>query len=173
MLRRSLFALIFVVLLVPGSEVLWTARHLPHLGQTYDDGIYWVTAKALAAGAGYRNIFLPGEPYMVKYPPAYPMFMSLAWRAQPEFPRNLSTAVFLQATLLPLHIALLFLLFRQLGLSLRRTFLLLALGVTCTEFMLLTCSLMSEILFDCFLFAAALAVERSAAGERGSGWAVG
>jgi hypothetical protein len=172
MLRPVGIAAIFLILLLPGAEILWNARDLPHLGQSYDDGIYWVTAKALAIGAGYRQIFLPGEPYAVRFPPVYPLFLSLAWRAQPEFPRNISVAVMLQGALLLIHVPLLFLLFRQLGLSWRRTLLLSALVVTSTAFLLSTCTLMSEMLFDCLLFVTVLLSERSATAERGGWWAL-
>ena len=167
MLRRAAIATIFLILVLPGAGILWTARDLPHLGQSYDDGIYWVTAKALASGAGYRYIFLPDEPHAVKYPPLYPLYLSLAWRAQPNFPRNIPVAVLLQGALLLIQVGLLIPLFRQLSLSWRRTLLLTGLVVTSTQFLTLTCSLMSEMLFDCFLFAAVLVAERSVVSERG------
>src|SRR5262245_4336698 len=58
-------------------------------GAFEDDGIYVVTAKALAEGRGYRRLDLPGEPLQTKYPPLYPFVLSLIWRVLPEFPRNL------------------------------------------------------------------------------------
>src|SRR5579864_8867895 len=46
----------------------WTALHAPAVGMFHDDGIYAVTAKALATGHGYRIISLPGEIAQTKYP---------------------------------------------------------------------------------------------------------
>jgi len=51
-----------------------------------------VTAKSLAAGGGYRQPSLPGQPYATKYPPLFPLFLSLSWRVQPDFPRTLVVA---------------------------------------------------------------------------------
>ena len=55
------------------------------VGAYQDDAIYTVLAKALATGEGYRMINLPGAPYATHYPPGYPFFLSLLWRAWPEF----------------------------------------------------------------------------------------
>jgi len=58
-------------------------------GQCHDDGIYTVTAKALAEGDGYRLVSLPGEPPQTKYPPLYPAVLALLWKLWPAFPDNL------------------------------------------------------------------------------------
>jgi hypothetical protein len=57
-------------------------------GRWVDDGIYLITAKALAEGDGYRHVYLPGEPYQTKYPILYPAVLSLIWRVSPQFPGN-------------------------------------------------------------------------------------
>jgi hypothetical protein len=167
MLRPTAIAITFLILSLPGTEALWKARDLPHLGQSYDDGIYWVTTKALAAGSCYGQMFLRGEPYFVRYPPLYPIHLSLAWRVQPAFPLNISWAVLLQAMLLPLQVALLLMLLREMGLSWRRRVLIAALRVTSGIFLLLTCSQKSKMLFDCLLFGAILLAQRSAEAGRG------
>jgi len=62
----------------------------PHiLGLFHDDGVYAVTAKALAEGDGYRIISLPGAPYQTKYPFVYSALLSLIWRIAPAFPSNI------------------------------------------------------------------------------------
>ena len=61
---KSLF-LIFVAILLP---VYWFAFRAPAVGIYHDDGIYLVTAKALAEGKGYRIINLPAELPQTKYP---------------------------------------------------------------------------------------------------------
>src|SRR5881409_1429359 len=73
-----------------GSCLLYAAAFTPaRFGFYHDDGIYVVTAKALATGQGYRIISLPYEPAQTKYPPFYPFLLSLVWRAYPRFPNNL------------------------------------------------------------------------------------
>src|SRR5206468_4145523 len=56
----------------------------------YDEGVYVATAKALAAGSGYRNPSLPDAPPQAKYPPLVPLALSLVWRLAPQFPDNLT-----------------------------------------------------------------------------------
>ena len=55
----------------------------------YDEGVYVATAKALAAGSGYRNPSLPDAPPQAKYPPLFPLALSFVWRLAPRFPANL------------------------------------------------------------------------------------
>ena len=82
---------IFVLVIVlGGSTSLYLASLTPdRFGFYHDDGIYVVTAKALATGQGYRIISLPYEPPQTKYPPLYPSLLSLIWRLYPQFPENL------------------------------------------------------------------------------------
>lgn len=84
--RRRIPLLVFVACLAP---VYWIALAAPAAGIFHDDGIYLVTAKALAEGKGYRIISLPSEIPQTKYPPAFPALLSLAWRMFPAFPDNL------------------------------------------------------------------------------------
>ena len=58
-------------------------------GVFWDDGVYLITARSLAAGAGYRFVHLPGAPAAVHFPPAWPALLSLVWRVAPAFPENL------------------------------------------------------------------------------------
>ena len=60
----------------------------PSLGLYHDDGIYAVTAEALAEGHGYRLISLPDEIPQTKYPILFPLGLSLIWRVAPSFPDN-------------------------------------------------------------------------------------
>ena len=95
-------AAVFLALLLP---VYWIAFHAPAVGIYHDDGIYLVTAKALAEGKGYRIVSLPGDPPQTKYPILFPAVLSAAWRIFPAFPDN---ALFLKA--IPLLSAILWLL---------------------------------------------------------------
>jgi hypothetical protein len=65
------------------------AMFAPATGIFHDDGIYIVTARALAEGEGYRIISLPESPPQTKYPILFPWLLSLVWRLAPSFPDNL------------------------------------------------------------------------------------
>ncbi|MCW5963324.1 MAG: hypothetical protein KIT83_04735 [Bryobacterales bacterium] len=60
----------------------------PAVGLYHDDGIYLITAKAIASGDGYRLMNLPGEPAQTKYPPMFAFVLALVLRVTPEFPAN-------------------------------------------------------------------------------------
>ena len=165
----TLLAVLMLAALV--AKPVWDSREQWHFAQGGDDAIYYVSAKSLAEGSGYRVPSLPGRPYAVKYPPVYPLYLSLAWRADPVFPRNLRTAALLQAGLLLPFLLLLFLVLQGLGLSWRRSFLAAALSVVSFQVIMLAASLFSELLCACFLFVAILAVERSVKEAGGAaGW---
>ncbi|HJU74915.1 MAG TPA: hypothetical protein VJ717_14325 [Gemmatimonadaceae bacterium] len=70
------------------------------VGAFEDDAIYTVLAKALAEGEGYRLVNLPGAPNATHFPPGYPAFLALLWRAWPVFPDNLVLFKFANALLL-------------------------------------------------------------------------
>ena len=82
---RAVFAL-GGMLLVSAYAI---AISLPAAGIFHDDGIYVVTARALAEGQGYRIISLPESPPQTKYPILFPWLLSLVWRLAPSFPDNL------------------------------------------------------------------------------------
>jgi hypothetical protein len=161
----------FVLLMALIAKPVWDGRDQSQFGPGQDDGVYMATAKSLATGGGYRHPNLPGQPYATKYPPLFPLFMSMAWRVQPDFPRTLVMASFFQAGLLPIYLAVLLLVLRQLGLSWRRTFLIAAMTFVSFPFVFLAITLYSELLFGCFLLAAIWTIERSAI-QNSSRWAL-
>jgi hypothetical protein len=82
----------FVALLLLGAVLAWpylVYLRAPALGTFHDDGVYLVTAKALATGQGYRIVSLPGEPAQTKYPFLFPWLLSIVWRARSTLPGNL------------------------------------------------------------------------------------
>ena len=160
--NRVIVALGFVAVLALIAKPVWDAREQWQFGEGRDDAVYIVTAKSMASGGGYRQENLPGRPYLTKYPPLFPLLMSVAWKITPDFPRTLQTASILQACLLPIYLALLFAVLRQLGFSWRRTFLVAAMTYVSFRFVLLAVTLFSELLFGCFLLAAVFLIERSA-----------
>src|SRR5579863_6257137 len=58
------------------------------VGSFQDDGIYVILGRALATGAGYRYLHLPGMPAATHYPPVYPALLAILWRIAPHFPEN-------------------------------------------------------------------------------------
>ncbi len=161
MARKSALAIGFLLLLALVAKPIWLGREQWHIGQGSDDGVYWVTAKAIATGQGYRVPSLPGNPYAVKYPPLFPAFLSIAWLIHPDFPANVRFAAAMQALLLPIYLALLLAVLRRFGFSWRRVFLVAALTIVTLQTVLLTITLFSELLCLCLLFAAILVAERS------------
>jgi hypothetical protein len=78
-------ALLALALLIP---IYWIALRSPAIGTFHDDGVYLVTAKALATGRGYRIISLPEEIPQTKYPILFPLALSGVWKLAPDFPEN-------------------------------------------------------------------------------------
>ena len=80
------------VLVLGGVLLVWAYAiciSLPAAGLFHDDGVYVVTARALAEGQGYRIISLPESTPQTKYPILFPWVLSLIWRISPVFPDNL------------------------------------------------------------------------------------
>src|SRR5665213_2971398 len=100
-LRRLAPAIVLLALCLPTLLFVWHNRDVPHFGVLQDDGMYFIDGKALAQGAGYRILSLPAQPYDTRYPPLYPLYLSLAWRAMPSYPANLAMAVILSWLCLP------------------------------------------------------------------------
>lgn len=169
--NRVIVVLGFLIVVALIAKPVWDGRHQWQFGQGYDDGIYMVTAKSIATGEGYRHANIPGRPYATKYPPLYPLFLAMAWRVTPDFPRTLETASIFQACLLPVYLAILLAVLRQLGISWRRTFLVAALTFVSFSFVFLAINLFSELLFGCFLLASIWSVERAVDRGRNS-WAL-
>ncbi len=76
------------------------------VGVFWDDGVYLITAKSLAAGTGYRFIHLVGAPPAVHFPPAWPALLALVWTALPDFPQNVAALKFINPLLVGVGAAL-------------------------------------------------------------------
>jgi len=134
---------------------------MPQLGIYHDDSIYWVTAKSLASGAGYRIESLPGQPHQTKYPPMLPALLALVWRLAPEFPANLRWAALLAWMWLPLLLAAARKLYQDYGLGWWTGWILcaaIALNLVAATFSTL---LMTELMFSTLLLAALILAERA------------
>jgi hypothetical protein len=168
MLRKLTAIGVFILALGPSAHLAWSLRDMPHLGFYHDDSIYWVSAKSLAAGDGYRISSLPGQPYQTKYPPLYAMLLAGIWRANPNFPANLSLATLLSWLLLPVYLILVWTFLRQceFGWWVRcLLFLIAGLSPVAAVF---SFSLMPELLFTAFLMGSVTLAER--ASESNDAW---
>jgi hypothetical protein len=91
----SLSLLVFLVILIPSAQFAWRNRDMPQFGYLHDDSLLFVSAKSLASHGGYRIASLPENPYQIKYPPLFPLLLSLIWRLNPHYPDNLRLATVL------------------------------------------------------------------------------
>jgi hypothetical protein len=98
---RATVVLLFVLSLLPSAYLAWQGRDLPHLGSFHDDAIYFETARNLAFDNTYRIGSLPWTPFQTKYPPLYPLYLSIAWRITPVLEDALPIAMFLHWLWLP------------------------------------------------------------------------
>ena len=87
--KSQIVGVAFGVTLLISAVIYYCAIRPEEFGFAHDDGVYVTTAKALATAQGYRIISLPYAPAQTKYPPFYPLLLSLIWRAHPQFPDNL------------------------------------------------------------------------------------
>ena len=171
MRTKALAVCLFVLALLPSAYLGWHYRDMPHLGFYHDDALYWVSAKALAQGEGYRILSLPGQPYQTKYPPLYPALLSLIWRIDPAFPGNLPWAMALTWAMLPIFLWLSFHLFRMFGFSRERSWVLIAMLAISPYVLVTSLSLLSELLFASLIMGSVLLAERAAGDGRGWLWA--
>lgn len=158
------------LLLIPSAAFLWRNSDLPQFGDIHDDSVYYVSAKSLAGGH-YRIESLRGEPAQTKYPPLYPLLLSIAWHIDPRFPENLPIAAWLSWLGFPVMLALLGALYPRMGISGWRVWLLLILLALNPYIILFGAKLLSEIWFTALLAGALLLVERAVESDAAPGWA--
>ena len=164
---RPLAYVLVLLSLAPSAAFLWRHRDLPGFGDLHDDALYYVSAKSLADGGGYRIESLPGEPSQTKYPPLYPLLLSLAWHISPQFPHNLPIAAWISWLAFPAIMLQLPWLFPRLGITGWRAWLLLALVAVNPYMLVFSSTLVSELLFTALMIAAMLLTERAADMENG------
>ena len=137
-----------------------TLLRAPAAGTFHDDGIYLVTAKALAEGRGYRIISIPSEPPQTKYPILLPWVLSLVWRIYPSFPDNLVWLRFVPLIAMLTWLCLSWLLLRRLGASGSETAVITLLTAASPWIAFLSTTLMAETLFAAFLAGGLLMITR-------------
>jgi hypothetical protein len=171
-LGRLVPAAVLILLCLPSLVFVWHNRDVPHFGILQDDGVYLIDARAMAQGAGYRIMSLPKEPYDTRYPPLYPLYLSLAWRAMPSFPANLSMAILLSWLSFPLVLMLSYLWCRRHAFPVPITWVVVGLFALNPYVLFFVANLGSEMLFMAFLLGAILVAERHSSGGWFQGWRV-
>ena len=161
MARKAIAAAVLLLALVPAARLAWMAREMPHFGHLHDDSIYFVAAKSMAEGRGYRILSLPGEPFQTKYPPLWPLALAAIWKIDPRFPENLRWGMALAWVMLPAFMVLAWCWFRPVGFGPAMRTTLCAVLVLSPWVVFLSTTLMSELIFSVALMAALLALERA------------
>ena len=160
--HKPIGLVILLFLLLPSAAFLAQFDDIPRFGDLHDDSLYFVAAKSLAEGHGHRIESLPGEPSQTKYPPLYPLLLSIAWRVHPDFPENLALAGWLSWLALPVVLVQLAFVFPKLGFSPGRTWVLLALFALNPYVILFSTQLLTELWYLALVLAAMQLLERGA-----------
>jgi len=171
-MRRVVALALFLVLLIPSAWFAWRNRDMPQFGRAHDDAIYFVVAKSVADGQGYRIQSLPGAPYESKYPPLLTWLLALAWRINPQFPENLSVVTAIQWAAVPLFLWLSLLWFRRAGLSPAERWLATAWLAVNPYTVVMAAGIFTDVLFAALVLASLLAFDTARLRERGWPWAV-
>ena len=158
---------LLLLLLIPSAAYLWQNHDLPEFCMFHDDCVYFVSAKSLAEGTGYRISSLPGAPAQTKFPPLYPLLLSLAWHIDPVFPHNLPLAVWLSWLAIPAALLALAAYSPHLGLTHGRAWVAVSLFALNAYTIWLGSQLLSEPLFLAMLLATLLWIERRRAATAG------
>jgi len=151
--------------LVPATLFAWKMRHFDHLGYFHDDGMYWVSAKALATGQGYRIISYPDAPFQTKYPPVLPLLLAGVWKLFPAFPENMPWAMAAVALMLPAFLWTMLRLLESWGCSRPLALVLCAWTALNPYIILFSVNLMPELLVSSLLGCCFLAAQNSARRE--------
>ena len=166
--RKALTFGVVLLALAPATHLAWVAREMPHFGHLHDDSIYFVCAKSLAEGRGYRILSLPAEPYQTKYPPLWPLALATIWKLDPHFPENLRWGMALAWTMLPAFVGLAWWWFQRAGFGSGVSAGLCVVIALSPCAIVLSAGLMSDLVFSVALLAAVLGIDSA---EGSNGWA--
>lgn len=81
---------ILALSLLPSLDLVSQSSGVPTLGLYHDDAIYFNAARSLASGGGFIIESLPWQPAQTKYPPLYPLYLSLAFHMAPNQPLDVA-----------------------------------------------------------------------------------
>ncbi len=136
---------------------------MPQFGRwLHDDSIYFVSAKSIADGHGYRILSFPDAPFQTKYPPLHPMVLALIWKLNPEFPANLRLGTLVSWLAVPVLLFLCLRLFRAYGFSEKHAWAMTALFAVNPYLAIFASSMLSELPFTCLLIVCLLVCHRAA-----------
>src|SRR5579863_1619570 len=159
--RTLLTGILLLLAITPSLWLVLRNPDFPQFGIFNDDSVYYANAQSLAQGQGYRIPSHPGSPYQAKYPPLFPLFLSIAWKLQPEFPANLALALKLVWLLIPVFMILCWRALRDYELGpVEAASLCLWIGVS-PIFNLMSLSLLCELFASVLILAAILSIERA------------
>jgi hypothetical protein len=164
---RALALSILILALGPSAWLAWTWRAMPHLALYHDDGIYWVCAKSLGSGEGYKIASLPGQPWQTKYPPLFPALLSLVWRINPSFPGNLPLAMLVVWLAMPVYLLMAYVWYKQVGLPEREALLLMLIAGFSPLACVFSIVVMPDVLFTALLLGSLILAEK----RNASNWA--
>lgn len=85
-MRRFISVSFFAAILIGAFTYFYALT--PYIGDGYDDSVYVGLSKDIAEGSGYVRGLVPGDPPASKYPPGWPMILSVVWFFSREFPEN-------------------------------------------------------------------------------------
>lgn len=164
--RTALVAALLCLAIVPATYFAWTQRDMPHLGLHHDDEIYWVSAWSLAQGHGYTIASLPNQLAQTKYPILYPLLLAGIWKAAPDYPGNLPWAMLLSWACGMGYLGLSWLMLRQWELPpLFRAAVCCLIGMS-PMFVIVSTSIMTELLFGTLVLASFWLAEKAVDDER-------
>ncbi len=155
----------FAAILVALAVAYGTFLVAPAAGIFHDDGVYLVTAKALAEGSGYRIVSLPWEPAQTKYPVLFPFLLSLVWRVFPVFPENLPFLRLVPLGFAVVWLALSYRLLRAVGETRERAILGLTVVAVSPWVVFVSTATLAETVFSTLVVAAVLLLVRIDSGD--------
>jgi hypothetical protein len=163
-------AALFVLLLLPSAYFAWRQSDMPQFGRwIHDDGIYFVSAKSIADGHGYRILSFPDAPFQTKYPPLHPLLLAGIWKLNPEFPANLALGTLASWLSVPVLLFLCLRLFLAYGFPEKQAWAMTAIFALNPYVAIFGSSMLSELPFTCLLILCLLVCHR-AAEERALLW---
>jgi hypothetical protein len=159
--RHLIAAVVLLLAVVPSLWLLIQNPDFPHFGVFTDDSTYFLNAQSLAAGDGYRMLSQPDTPPQTRYPPLFPLLLTVVWKLQPQFPANLPLALKLVWLLIPIFLCLCWRVMRDLQFGeVEAALLCLWLGVS-PLFNFMSLSLLSELFLSVLVVATVLLAERA------------
>jgi len=165
-------AALFLILLLPTAYVAWRQSDMPQFGRWIDDdSVYFVSAKSIADGHGYRILSFPDAPFQTKYPPLHPLLLAGIWKLNPNFPENLALGTLVSWLAVPVLLFLCLRLFRAYGFSEKHAWAMTALFAVNPYLAILGSSMLSELPFTCLLILCLLVCHRAAEEGSSLGWA--